>query len=388
MRGSSRADLGLFRERKRSPMSGLEAEMLARQLRWLSAHGASADDLEPSRESRQWRAEYSLLTRMIRSQTMNQLPLAEQIDHGDIDKILGQHALAEFNTKDVRFTVNQLREAVVGAANMAGATILGVDFFETMRGGVTGVVVIAESHLIVHWLDDYLALDVYTCGQKIDPMLAVQFIKQNLGIEPYDTVCFKRGVLPNDSLKVQSGNQILPGIAALDKTSLRFYPSHRAAKIYCNSEATHYVVELYYSDPSIISHGESIAPCFSDAFGHEFRKQHIHEFPPKGIAGVSLVYIDDGIHVTTHPWPEVLGYVPLDVFVSKHYQLDARKAIERLAENLSRCWGPVTYSVQDFPRGVREAGMLKPVFNRIAPAIRDDDMLDVGARRYSSSSPR
>jgi S-adenosylmethionine decarboxylase len=61
----------------------------------------------------------------------------------------------------------------------AGATILHSHFHHfTPNGGVSGVVVLAESHISIHtWPErDFAALDVFMCG-NCDPYKVIPFLK-------------------------------------------------------------------------------------------------------------------------------------------------------------------------------------------------------------------
>jgi len=71
--------------------------------------------------------------------------------------------------------------------------------------GVSGVVVIAESHFSIHtWPEyGYCALDIFTCGEQIDSDLALQFLKQAFKAKSMSIVELKRGTLdvPEGELK-------------------------------------------------------------------------------------------------------------------------------------------------------------------------------------------
>lgn len=65
----------------------------------------------------------------------------------------------------------RLREHCIALARQAGLTVVG-DYFHqfTPHGGVTGTVVLAESHLAVHtWPEsNYVTLDVFVCNVRCD----------------------------------------------------------------------------------------------------------------------------------------------------------------------------------------------------------------------------
>ena len=67
---------------------------------------------------------------------------------------------------------------MMNAALEAKATIVESTFHEFSPHGVSGVVVIAESHLTIHSWPEYCyaAVDVFTCGDLIDPQVAADYM--------------------------------------------------------------------------------------------------------------------------------------------------------------------------------------------------------------------
>jgi len=61
-----------------------------------------------------------------------------------------------------------LMEAMVSCAESAGATVIDSLIHSYNPIGLSGVVIIAESHLAVHtWPEiSYASFDIYTCGKK------------------------------------------------------------------------------------------------------------------------------------------------------------------------------------------------------------------------------
>lgn len=92
---------------------------------------------------------------------------------------LGRHVLAEFwGCIDID-DPKKVEDAIVAAARSAGATVIGVNMHHFGKGmGVTGVVMLAESHLSIHsWPEiGYAALDVFVCGNA-DPHKAIDYLK-------------------------------------------------------------------------------------------------------------------------------------------------------------------------------------------------------------------
>src|SRR5215475_7441658 len=73
-----------------------------------------------------------------------------------------------------------VKETLVNAALAAGATIVQTVFHKFAPWGISGVVVIAESHLAIHiWPEKrYAAIDVFTCGANVRVDVASDFLKR------------------------------------------------------------------------------------------------------------------------------------------------------------------------------------------------------------------
>ena len=97
-----------------------------------------------------------------------------------------------------------VKASMVEAARRAQATIVDVVFHEFNPVGISGVVVIAESHLAIHtWPEHrYAAVDVFSCGEVLQPELAADYLVEQLGAARASVVELQRGVLlhASDSL--------------------------------------------------------------------------------------------------------------------------------------------------------------------------------------------
>jgi len=114
-------------------------------------------------------------------------------------KRLGRHLLVEFYgcDPDALNDVRGIEETMVQAAEEAGATVVKSVFHLFNPHGVSGVVVIAESHLAIHtWPEyGYAAVDLFTCGESVDPWIAFERLKEKLGAEHMFTMEISRGQL-------------------------------------------------------------------------------------------------------------------------------------------------------------------------------------------------
>jgi len=115
---------------------------------------------------------------------------------------LGRHVLAEIYgcSAEILNDIHQDEKIMVKAALVAGAEIREVAFHKFSPQGVSGVVVISESHLAIHtWPElGYAAVDVFTCGDTVDPWVSCNHIKQEFGAQRMEAKEVKRGVFDRD----------------------------------------------------------------------------------------------------------------------------------------------------------------------------------------------
>jgi S-adenosylmethionine decarboxylase len=113
-------------------------------------------------------------------------------------KALGTHIVCELSGCDAAALTNvdAVREMMIGAANASRATIMEVAFHRFEPQGVSGVVVLAESHISIHtWPETgYAAMDFYTCGDHTDPWLACEYAAKALSAKTMLTTEVKRGI--------------------------------------------------------------------------------------------------------------------------------------------------------------------------------------------------
>lgn len=112
---------------------------------------------------------------------------------------LGSHLLVEMKdcNPTILMSLQQVTDAMVSAAKEAKATIVDVSFHEFNPFGISGMVVIAESHLSIHtWPEySYAAVDIFTCGDVIKPEIAAQHLIERFECKNPSIVEMKRGVI-------------------------------------------------------------------------------------------------------------------------------------------------------------------------------------------------
>jgi len=97
-------------------------------------------------------------------------------------KHLGKHVVFDFwgcvNLNSTRIIRKTLKEAVTAC----GATLLEIKIRTFSPQGITGIALITESHISIHtWPEHkYAAVDVFTCGENIDPYLTIPVFKKYL----------------------------------------------------------------------------------------------------------------------------------------------------------------------------------------------------------------
>ena len=119
----------------------------------------------------------------------------------------GVHFIVEVSGCDDTITdVVRLQEILVEAAKRAQSQVRGVYFHRFPPNGVSGVVVISESHLSVHtWPEvNYMALDIYTCGAQSKPMIAVEYVTEQVHAQHTHITEISRGLDDNDEVYYHS----------------------------------------------------------------------------------------------------------------------------------------------------------------------------------------
>jgi len=112
---------------------------------------------------------------------------------------LGRHILAEFYgcNSNILNNMELIEEMMVDAAVECGATVVEKSFHMFSPYGVSGVVIISESHLAIHtWPElGYAAVDLFTCGETCDPKVAYEYLKKQFNAISTSYSELKRGLM-------------------------------------------------------------------------------------------------------------------------------------------------------------------------------------------------
>ncbi len=134
---------------------------------------------------------------------------------------LGRQILVEYYdcNSDIINDVAQIESILLEATRRSQASIISHNFHKFSPHGVSGTVVIAESHVAIHtWPEyGYAAVDIFTCGETIDPWIIQEYIKESFQSGNVSSMEMKRGMFkmaegeellfkPKDSAKYNSVN--------------------------------------------------------------------------------------------------------------------------------------------------------------------------------------
>ena len=88
---------------------------------------------------------------------------------------------------------------MVGAAKYAKANIVDVVFHNFSPNGISGMIVISESHLSIHTWPEYnfASVDIFTCGSAVNPWKAYTYLHKHFKAKNVTAIEMKRGLLPS-----------------------------------------------------------------------------------------------------------------------------------------------------------------------------------------------
>ncbi len=112
-------------------------------------------------------------------------------------KYAGIHLIAEFWNGKIIDDSKKIEGILIGAAKEAKCTPLKAVVHKFLPQGITGVVLLSESHIALHsWPEiNYLAIDIFTCGDKMMPYQAFKYLKKEFQPKRVEIKEIKRGKL-------------------------------------------------------------------------------------------------------------------------------------------------------------------------------------------------
>jgi len=239
----------------------------------------------------------------------------------DASFALGRQLTIEYYdcTSKVLLNKTLVEKALLKAANKSGATIISSSFHEFEPQGVSGVVVIAESHFTVHaWPEhDYAAVDIFTCGDNIDLEIAINSMKDSFESENVVISSDQnRGIISKPLVQKNVGQMI--------KNS-KIYPiSWKKEYERKNPWGVLTSIDIYDSDPQIIRDAESIKRFVYELCDLIDMKrfgecQIVHFGEDKKVEGFSMTQLIETSLISGH-FANASNRVYLDVFSCKFYE--------------------------------------------------------------------
>ncbi|HEY0984257.1 MULTISPECIES: adenosylmethionine decarboxylase [unclassified Schlesneria] len=123
---------------------------------------------------------------------------------------LGRHVIIElWGCGEIINDAARVERSMRDAVQAANATLLNIFVHEFSPQGVTGVAVLAESHLSIHtWPEyGYVAADVFTCGSTTKPEAAAEVLRKAFKASTAEVRELERGVMP-PSIKQNRSRQL------------------------------------------------------------------------------------------------------------------------------------------------------------------------------------
>lgn len=117
----------------------------------------------------------------------------------DSAQTLGTHLLVELYgcNPDAIAHVREVEQTLVDSAHASNAHIVSHYFHAFEPHGVSGVVIIEESHYTIHtWPEHrYAAVDLFFCSETVDPQRAIEVLQERFQPERVEVIVVRRGML-------------------------------------------------------------------------------------------------------------------------------------------------------------------------------------------------
>ncbi|HGY11089.1 MAG TPA: adenosylmethionine decarboxylase [Desulfobacterales bacterium] len=233
---------------------------------------------------------------------------------------LGRQLTIEYYecASNVLLDKNRVEKALLQAAKNSGATIISSSFHGFKPQGVSGVVVIAESHFTVHaWPEhDYAAVDIFTCGDSIDLEVAINSMR--------DSFESKNVVISSDQNRGIISKPVDQNIGKVLKNSKIAPISWKEEYKSKNPWGVLTSVDIYKSDPDIIRNAKSIEQfvyqlCDLIDMKRYGECQIVHFGKDKKVEGFSMTQLIETSLISGH-FANASNTIYLDVFSCKFYE--------------------------------------------------------------------
>lgn len=267
-------------------------------------------------------------------------------------KVLCSHNLIEMYgcDKSILNSKEKMEDIMVESAKLSNATVISSSFNMFEPQGVSGVVVISESHFTVHtWPEfEYAAIDIFTCGTKINIARAIEYLEKELKCkDSFANVGIKRGLIDKDYPKIKS--QIIN--SQIDKVYPREMVEDSIFSLswqekYENLEAWGLLssIDIHDCDPELIRSAEHVKQFAVDLCDFiemkRFGDTVVVDFgEDEKVAGFSLVQLIETSLISGH-FANLTNAAYIDIFSCKFYNP------EDAARFASKYFGGKEYKLQ------------------------------------------
>lgn len=200
---------------------------------------------------------------------------------------LGRHITVELSGCDPELIADSrsVERALLEAAKASGAHIIESSFHYFAPQGVSGFVIISESHFSIHtWPEyDYAAVDVFTCGESISPFVGIEKLKKLLHAQDaLISADMWRGTSFNYTAKVAEQN------SSISNDLEKLFQSAQPYGISCSIDLSACSGEDYGLSARCLKELASIMRCSADA-------PFVNEFEEGRITVLSVVNADSSV---------------------------------------------------------------------------------------------
>ena len=113
------------------------------------------------------------------------------------NQFLGKHLIAEFWGVKIEEDMAKIEKILTEAARRTGSMPLEVVSHKFSPQGFSAVILLAESHIALHYWpeEEYLAVDIFTCGKRTDPQKGLEYLKEQFQPKKIEIQKISRGKL-------------------------------------------------------------------------------------------------------------------------------------------------------------------------------------------------
>jgi len=112
-------------------------------------------------------------------------------------KNIGIHLVADFWYGKIIESEDEIRKILIETVKKSNCKPLEISIHKFQPQGITGVILLEESHIAIHsWPEfNYLAVDIFTCGDKAMPEKALEYLKREFQPKKIRIKRIKRGII-------------------------------------------------------------------------------------------------------------------------------------------------------------------------------------------------